>query len=1022
MAMASLENAPPTKRTPVIRSVGGGGSGRSFLHRPRSKLARFLLFERVDYLQLILTALVFFLVIILFQAFLPSSAVERSAAGDAEGFLAKIGGLDFGEGIRFLPSKLEERWEKERRERNSSSLGRPVRRIGLRRPLIALVVPELWADGAQLEMISIAAALKDIGYDIEVYSLSNGPTHTAWRAIGMHVNILPVDMRQEVNVDWLEYNGILVSSLDSRPVISCLLQEPFKSIPVIWTINEKSLALRLSKYTSNGQNQLISDWKEVFSRATVVVFPTHSLPMMYSAFDAGNYFVVPSSAEEAWRAENYAVTNNEHDLRVNMGYRLEDFLIAIVGSQFSYSGTLLEYSLVLQALAPLLQEFPADNTALLKVGIVSRNSTSTYKTALETIGLNFGYPRGSLQHIVSDENEVNFLGIANIVIYGSFLEEQSFPPILLQAMTLGKLVIAPDLGMIRNYVDNGINGYLYRKKEVSTLRQILLQAISRGKLSPSAQKIASVGRQNARNLMVSDTIQSYALLLDNVLKLPSEVASPKGAAEISLSLREEWQWHFLENVTNANDLYRMSGRFGILDKIEEQWNRSHEEGSTNAISWTEEALVAWEEVKKIEMVNAKRRIEEQELKDRTDQPHGTWEEVYKNAKKIERAKNELHERDDRELERTGQPLCIYEPYLGEGSWPFLHNTSLYRGIGLSSKGCRTGGDDINASSRLPLLRDSYYRDTLGEHGAFFSLANQIDRIHKNAWIGFQSWRLVARKDSLSKKAETALLDAIQSRRHGDSLYFWARMDKDRRNPFQYDFWSFCDAINAGNCRFAVSEALQRMYGVQLPHNWDSLPKMPTNGDSWSVMHSWALPTRSFLEFVMFSRMFVDALDAQMYDEHHGSGHCYLSLTKDRHCYSRVLELLVNVWAYHSARRMIYVNPDTGAMQEHHKLKSRRGQMWIKWFSFATLKSMDEDLAEESDSERPHRRWLWPLTGEIFWQGIYERERNMRNQQKEKRRQQNKDKLERIRKRARQKTIGKYIKPQPGGTGNTTTTH
>lgn len=71
-----------------------------------------------------------------------------------------------------------------------------------------------------------------------------------------------------------------------------------------------------------------------------------------------------------------------------------------------------------------------------------------------------------------------------------------------------------------------------------------------------------------------------------------------------------------------------------------------------------------------------------QLKDRTDQPRGTWEEVYRSAKKADRTKNDLHERDDGELERTGQPLCIYEPYYGEGTWSFLHLTSLYRGIGL----------------------------------------------------------------------------------------------------------------------------------------------------------------------------------------------------------------------------------------------------------------------------------------------------------------------------------------------------
>lgn len=71
-----------------------------------------------------------------------------------------------------------------------------------------------------------------------------------------------------------------------------------------------------------------------------------------------------------------------------------------------------------------------------------------------------------------------------------------------------------------------------------------------------------------------------------------------------------------------------------------------------------------------------------QLKDRTDQARGTWEEVYRSARRADRIKNELHERDEGELERTGQPLTIYEPYFGEGTWPFLHHTSLYRGIGL----------------------------------------------------------------------------------------------------------------------------------------------------------------------------------------------------------------------------------------------------------------------------------------------------------------------------------------------------
>ena len=54
---------------------------------------------------------------------------------------------------------------------------------------------------------------------------------------------------------------------------------------------------------------------------------------------------------------------------------------------------------------------------------------------------------------------------------------------------------------------------------------------------------------------------------------------------------------------------------------------------------------------------------------------------------------------------------------------------------------RPGDDDVDAEVRLPgLLNDTYYRNLLCEYGAFFAIANRIDLIHKNPWIGFQPWR------------------------------------------------------------------------------------------------------------------------------------------------------------------------------------------------------------------------------------------------------------------------------------------
>jgi hypothetical protein len=65
-----------------------------------------------------------------------------------------------------------------------------------------------------------------------------------------------------------------------------------------------------------------------------------------------------------------------------------------------------------------------------------------------------------------------------------------------------------------------------------------------------------------------------------------------------------------------------------------------------------------------------------------ERPLLSWDVVYKNSRKSERLKSEGNERDEGELERSGQPVCVYEIYSGEGAWPFLHHGSLYRGITL----------------------------------------------------------------------------------------------------------------------------------------------------------------------------------------------------------------------------------------------------------------------------------------------------------------------------------------------------
>lgn len=1023
--MGSLETNLSLKRDHHLprSSSGRGNSINGFLgQRTRSRrFARWVLFKKIDYLQLICGVAVFFFFVFLFQIFfLPGHVIEGAdKSGKALGWfgdvnsveLAFLKDLDFGEDIKFEPLRIVEKFQKDASLVNDSvGLEKGVR-FGYRKPRLALIFADLWVDQHQILMATVASALLDIGYEIEVFTPENGPARAIWEKIEVSIRIITADENMKFRVDWLNYDAILVNSLQAVGFLSCLMQEPFKNVPLIWTVHEQTFATRLRQYVSSGQTELIDNWRKVFARATVIVFPNYILPMVHSACDPGNYFVIPGSPEEAWKCNKQMGLIGDNP-QLKMEYGRDDFIVAIVGSQLGYKGLWLEHALVLQALRPLFMDFGHSNSHL-KIVVSAGNSTGNYNTIVEVIATKMGYEKDTVKHVAANENMDTVINTADLVIYGSFLDEHSFPDILLKAMCYGKPIVAPDLPAIKKYVSDRVNGFLFPKDDITVLTQIMYQMFSNGKLSPIAHNAAAVGKHTVKNLMVSESVEGYASLLENVVMLQSEVAVPQSTKSIPPKLKAQWQWHLFEDIADNQPSNKTTEE--ILEKVEKQFNRGYAVSSTASISSNDSFVYAiWEEQKLIDSITMRKRREEEELKDRTDLPRGTWDDVYRSARRADRS---LHERDEGELERTGQPLCIYEPYFGPGTWPFLHRTSLYRGLGLSTKGRRPGTDDIDAPSRLPLLSNSYYRDVLGEYGAFFAIANRIDRIHKNYWIGFQSWRATAKMKSLSKTAEKSLRGAIEARTHGDALYFWVRLDTDERNPLKKDFWSFCDAVNAGNCQFAFSEALIRMYGIK--HNLSSLPPMPYNGGTWSVRHSWALPTKSFLEFVMFSRMFVDALDAEFFDDHQRTGRCPLSVSKDKHCYSRLLELLVNVWVYHSARRIVYVDPISGIMQEHHVLKSRRGKMWIKWFQLSTLKSMDEDLAEEMDSDRPKRRWLWPSTGEVFWQGMYEKERNMRNRAKEKKRQQSKDKIQRIRKRTHQKALGKYVKPLAGDEGNDT---
>jgi hypothetical protein len=143
----------------------------------------------------------------------------------------------------------------------------------------------------------------------------------------------------------------------------------------------------------------------------------------------------------------------------------------------------------------------------------------------------------------------------------------------------------------------------------------MLEVISKRKISPLARNIASMGRRTAKNLMVSEAINGYATLLQNIIKLPSEVVPPKAVSEISPHVKEKWQWNLLEAVPNSTYQNRVLRSNTFLDKYEDHWNRSRKERSSTAVADSDSFVyMIWEEEKHIQMAITRKRIEDEEVR------------------------------------------------------------------------------------------------------------------------------------------------------------------------------------------------------------------------------------------------------------------------------------------------------------------------------------------------------------------------------------------------------------------------
>lgn len=137
--------------------------------------------------------------------------------------------------------------------------------------------------------------------------------------------------------------------------------------------------------------------------------------------------------------------------------------------------------------------------------------------------------------------------------------------------------------------------------------------VSNGKLSLVARNAASIGKHTAKNLMVSESVDGYSSLLENILTLPSEVALPQAAKSIPNKLKAEWRWDLFEAIADTHS----PSKDGVesLDKVEKLFNHTIGENSVALNSPNETFLYTiWEEQKYMDIAYMRKKREDEEVR------------------------------------------------------------------------------------------------------------------------------------------------------------------------------------------------------------------------------------------------------------------------------------------------------------------------------------------------------------------------------------------------------------------------
>jgi glycosyltransferase involved in cell wall biosynthesis len=351
-----------------------------------------------------------------------------------------------------------------------------------KRPKVLFVSHETTLTGAPIQLLHLVRWLRKDGWDLAVAAAESGPVSDSLVVDGVEVIIHPGLLEEPGHEKLRElsarFDWVVANTIVSWPAIRAAHRE---GKPSIWYLHETLVAVRLMRQ--------IAELRPTLELATLLVTPTRQTARIFQGITSTPIEVVPYGIPEA----GAAIQNNNNGC-------INFITVASVEPRKGQD-------ILIEAVKALPEEIR--EAASFK--IVGRHLEQPFfeKVTASAAGLGGVEFTGERTH--SDVLEL--LALSDSLICSS--RDETMPITILEAMSLGKVVITSDVGGIAEWVRDGMNGLLVERENSPALACAISRCVT-------DQQLAARLRAGARRTFEHHfTLEKFATGFGRLLMDPA---------------------------------------------------------------------------------------------------------------------------------------------------------------------------------------------------------------------------------------------------------------------------------------------------------------------------------------------------------------------------------------------------------------------------------------------------------------------------------------------------------------------